>query len=123
MAGRKKTAADNATTTEDGVKTEEVGNVTAEAEKTQATANTEATEGSFIYVGPSLRTGVRKNTVFTGTREEVEEYLKPTLEAYPQAKTLLIPTESLAKVKSQVNTRGTLLNKYYTDLLSLSAKR
>ena len=123
MAGRKKTAADNATTTEDGVKTEEVGNVTAEAEKTQETANTEATEGSFIYVGPSLRTGVRKNTVFTGTREEVEEYLKPTLEAYPQAKTLLIPTESLAKVKSQVNTRGTLLNKYYTDLLSLSAKR
>jgi len=123
MAGRKKTAADNATTTEDGVKTEEVWNVTAEAEKTQETANTEATEGSFIYVGPSLRTGVRKNTVFTGTREEVEEYLKPTLEAYPQAKTLLIPTESLAKVKSQVNTRGTLLNKYYTDLLSLSAKR
>lgn len=123
MAGRKKTAADNATTAEDGVKTEEVGNVTTEAEKTQETANTEATEGSFIYVGPSLRTGVRKNTVFTGTREEVEEYLKPTLEAYPQAKTLLIPTESLAKVKSQVNTRGTLLNKYYTDLLSLSAKR
>lgn len=83
----------------------------------------QADTDNFIYIGPSLGTGIKENAVFTGTRESVEGLLKNTFEKYPQAKILLIPTEGLAKAKSQVKKKGTLLNKYYTDILSLSKGR
>lgn len=75
---------------------------------------------NFIYIGPQLGTGIKENAVFTGTRKDVEECLKSTFEMYPQAKMLLIPTKKLAEAKMQAGTKGTLLNKYYTDVLSLS---
>ena len=111
------------TTAENGTETTNVEETTVETETTQEKANAEATKGSFIYVGPTLETGLQENAVFHGTRESVEEYLKTTIEKYSQVRMLLIPTEKLANVKTNVRTAGTLLNKYYTDLASLSKRK
>ena len=117
MAGKTRTVAEN------NVETAEVEETTIETEKTQETANTEATKGRFIYIGPALGTGLTENAVFQGTRESVEAYLKPTIDKYPQARLLLVTTEKLAEAKEKVKTTGTILNKYYTDLVGLSKRK
>lgn len=117
MASRTRTVATGEAETD---KAEEL---TTEAENTLEMANTDAMEGTFIYIGPTLRTGARENAMFKGTREQVENYLKPTIDKYPQVRLLLVPTERLAEMKTKVKTTGTLLNKYYTDILSLSVKQ
>ncbi len=78
------------------------------------------TESTFIYIGPTLDTGLRKNAIFCGIREKVEEHLKESLEKYPQAKMLLFDTKNLMEAKVKMKKSGTLLNKYYNDLVSLS---
>ena len=116
MAAGKRTTADKAVENENAV------NPTTKAEKGQETANTEATEGRFIYIGPTTRTGLVENTIFSGSRESVEEHLKDTLEKIPQVGLLIVATESLAVNKAKVRKAGTLLNKYYNDVLSLSSR-
>lgn len=51
--------------------TERAVNSTKETEKQQKTANTNATEGRFIYIGPTTNTGLVENTIFTGSRAEI----------------------------------------------------
>lgn len=107
-------------TAENTAENEKVENLPTETEKPQETANTKATEERFIYIGPTTKTGLVENTIFTGSREGVEEYLKDTLEKIPQVKLLIVATESLAECKAKARKTGTLLNKYYNDVLSLS---
>ena len=102
--------------------TEQAVNSTPETEKPQETANTKATEGRFIYIGPTTKTGLVENAIFTGTREGVEEHLKDTIDKIPQVRLLIVTTDSLAVNKAKVKKTGTLLNKYYNDVLSLSNK-
>lgn len=94
---------------------------TAKIEKTSVKMKEE--KETFIYIGPTLKTGIRENAVFTGTKSEIYDHLDTTFEKYPQAKQLLISVKDLAKLKSQVKKNGTLLNKYYTDLVSLSYRQ
>ena len=126
MAAKKatdtQTAAESTTEAENSVKKEQAVNSTPKEEKQQETANTEATEGRFIYIGPTTRTGLVENTIFSGSRESVEEHLKDTLEKIPQVRLLIVATESLAASKAKVRKAGTLLNKYYNDVLSLSSR-
>ena len=70
--------------------TEQAVNSTAETEKPQETANTNATEERFIYIGPTTNTGLVENTIFTGNRETVEKYLEPTIEKLPQVRLLIV---------------------------------
>ena len=102
--------------------TEQAVNSAEETEKPQETANTNATEERFIYIGPTTNTGLVENTIFTGNRETVEKYLEPTIKKLPQVRLLIVTTESLAVCKPKVKTAGTLLNKYYNDVLSLMRK-
>lgn len=115
-------AAGTRTTAKKTVESAKTENLPSKTEKTLETANTKATEGRFIYIGPTTRTGLVENTVFTGTREDVEEYLRDTLDKIPQVRLLIVATESLAANKAKVKKTGTLLNKYYNDVLSLSGK-
>lgn len=113
-------AAGTRTTAKKAVESAKVGKLPTEEEKTQETANTKATEGRFIYIGPTTKTGLVENTIFTGSREGVEAHLKDTLEKIPQVRLLIVATKSLADCKAKVKKTGTLLNKYYNDVLSLS---
>lgn len=126
MAAKKttgtQTAAENATVAENGVKNEQAVNSTPTEEKGQETANANATEETFIYIGPTTRTGLIENTIVKGTRESVEEYLKDAIAEIPQIKMLIVPTESLAVNRAKVKQTGTLLNKYYNDVLSTTRK-
>lgn len=110
------------TTAKKAVENAETSNLSAEAKKSQETANTKATEGRFIYIGPTTNTGLVENTIFTGTRENVEKHLKDTLEKIPQVRPLIVATDRLAESKAKVGKTGTILNKYYNDVLSLSRK-
>lgn len=78
------------------------------------------TEDSFIYIGPTLKTGLAENTILYGNRAMIEEHLKDTLDKFPQVKYLLVTVKNLAASKEKVKKTGTLLNKYYNDILSLS---
>jgi sorbitol-specific phosphotransferase system component IIBC len=117
MAAGKRMTADKA------VENGKAVNSTTKAEKQKETANTEATEGRFIYIGPTTGTGLVENAIFSGSRESVEEHLKDTLEKIPQVRLLIVETKSLAANKAKVRKAGTLLNKYYNDVLSLQSKR
>lgn len=132
MAAKKvtgaQTAAESTTEAENSVKKEQAVNSTPKEEKRQETANTEATEGAgnageetFIYIGPTTK-GLIENTIVKGTRESVEKYLKDVIAEIPQVKMLIVPTESLATNRAKVKQAGTLINKYYNDVLSLSRK-
>lgn len=92
-------------------------------EKTPKITDMKEEKGRFIYIGPTINTGLIANTIFTGTRESVEEYLKETLEKIPQVKFLIVDTRKLSECKAKISKTGTLLNKYYNDVLSLSRKR
>lgn len=116
-------AAKTRTMAEEAVENEQAEDIAPEEEKTQEAANTEAVEGRFIYIGPTTKTGLVENTIFAGTRQDVEEHLKDTLDKIPQVRLLIVPTESLAVNKEKMRKTGTLLNKYYNDVLSLSNKR
>lgn len=120
MAAKKTTATQ--TVAENGVENAQAVNSTPKAGKGQETANTNATEETFIYIGPTTHTGLIENTIVKGTRESVEEYLKDAIEGIPQIKMLIVPTESLAVNRAKVKQTGTLLNKYYNDVLSLLRK-
>ena len=50
-------------------------------------------------------------------RKEFEQYISKSIELL-----LIVATESLAVCKPKVKTAGTLLNKYYNDVLSLMRK-
>ena len=125
MAAKKttgtQTTAESTTAAENGGKNEQAVNSTPKEEKGQETANTEATEETFIYIGPTTK-GLIENTIVKGTRESVEKYLKDVIEEIPQVKMLIVPTESLATNRAKVRQAGTLINKYYNDVLSLSRK-
>ena len=125
MAAKKttgtQTTAESTTAAENGGKNEQAVNSTPKEEKRQETANTEATEETFIYIGPTTK-GLIENTIVKGTRESVEEYLKDVIAEIPQVKMLIVPTESLATNRAKVKQAGTLINKYYDDVLSLSRK-
>lgn len=77
---------------------------------------------TFIYIGPTTNTGLSSNTIFTGTREAVEQHLKDTIEKIPQVRHMIVRTEKLAENKAKAGKHGTVMNKYYNDILCMSGK-
>lgn len=94
-----------------------------EQKEPQKTAEANDTEQRFVYIGPTTNTGLFENTIFAGDMEKIEKYLEPTLEKIPQVKRLLVTTEDLAGCRRKVKTTGTLLNKYYNDILGIVRKK
>lgn len=89
-------------------------------------ANMDATEATetvhVIYIGPTLPAGQLKcNKVFCGTAEEIKKELQPILEKYPLVEKMLVPVSELATKKDKVKTAGNILNKYYSDIVSVMA--
>lgn len=73
----------------------------------------------LIYIGPQLpRTAVKPNAVITGTEAQIKAGLSDVLERFPLAWNMFVPVEGLAEKKDKVRTAGTLMNKYYSDLVS-----
>ena len=93
-------------------------------DKNADTANLEATEDTeqFIYIGPTLPAGqLKRNTIFAGSRESVEEALKDVIEKFPLVRKMIVPISDLAEKKQRIKTAGTIYNKYYHDIESAAA--
>ena len=74
--------------------------------------------GFFVYLGPSIRGVIQTATIFTGTREEVEETLAGPIERYPRIKRLLVSGETLPEDRVKVKTPGNGLYAAYVKLVS-----
>ena len=99
---------------------EEAGENTNEAEKPQESPQ-EAQE-TLVYVGPSLPRGLLKqNSIFVGTRVQVEKSLEEAINRYPMVKKMLVPVSKLAEAKVKIASQGNILHKYYADIVSLAA--
>lgn len=81
-------------------------------------------EGGYvrlIYIGPSLPyEKIRSSMILTGTEQEIGEFLADIREKYPEVTHLLVPPEQLTEALRKVSSRGTILHKYYEDMLAKS---
>ena len=91
---------------------------TQEAEKPQE--GPQEAQETLVYVGPSLPRGLLKqNSIFVGTREQVEKSLEEVISKYPMAGKMLVPVSKLAEAKVKIASKGNILYKYYADIVSL----
>ena len=104
--------------TQEGQEGEETGENTQEAEKPQE--GPQEAQETLVYVGPSLPRGLLKqNSIFVGTREQVEKSLEEVINKYPMAGKMLVPVSKLAEAKVKIASKGNILYKYYADIVSL----
>lgn len=97
---------------------EKVGENTPEPEK--ARESPQEAQETLVYVGPSLPRGLLKqNSVFVGTRGQIEKSLGEAIKKYPIAGKMLVPVSKLAEAKSRIASKGNILHKYYADIVSL----
>lgn len=104
----------------------EAENSTAEAEKGQETANNGLVEDvvKLIYIGPTLPAGKLKcNRIFEGTEAAIKKELEAVIKEYPLVERMLVNVEGLTEKKARVRTAGTIMNKYYSDILSAIAAK
>lgn len=125
MAVKKDTAAQAAAEAEKSEKKAKTENNISEAKKAENEANTaeeKREKTKLIYIGPTLpQATLKTNRIFTGTHEEIKKELAPVVEKYPLVERLMVPLDGLAEKKDKVKTTGNILNKYYSDLVSLFA--
>lgn len=129
MAVKKTTAAEQAATeqaqeaaqtAQEATEAVTVDNSTPAAETVQEAAQEAAETVTLVYVGPSLPKGqLKQNSIFIGTRQEIEKELEAVLEKFPLAKKLLVPVADLATAKTKVKSAGNVLHKWYADVSSL----
>lgn len=94
------------------------GENTQEPEKPQE--GPQEAQETLVYVGPSLPRGLLKqNSIFVGTREQVEKSLEEVINKYPMAGKMLVPVSKLAEAKVKIASKGNILYKYYADIVSL----
>lgn len=63
-------------------------------------------EEFWAYIGPSIRGVIQRNTLYTGTRAEVEEALKAQIEKYPRIRALIVGGSTLAADRIRIRTPG-----------------
>lgn len=75
----------------------------------------------LVYIGPSLPYGkMRSSMILTGTEEEINDFLAEIKEQYPEVTHLLVPPDKLTDALEKVARKGTILHKYYEDMLAKS---
>lgn len=103
---------------QEALEKEEAGENTQEAGKPQESP--QESQETLVYVGPSLPRGLLKqNSIFVGTREQVEKSLEEATKKYPMAGKMLVPVSKLAEAKIKIASQGNILHKYYADIISL----
>ena len=104
----------------------EAENSTAEAGKGQETANNGLVEDvvKLVYIGPTLPAGKLKcNRIFEGTEAAIKKELEAVIKEYPLVERMQVNVEGLTEKKARVRTTGTIMNKYYSDILSAIAAK
>lgn len=68
---------------------------------------------NWVYIGPTIRSAIQRNTILTGTREEVVQKLARAIEKYPPIAQLLISSDQLAEARQQIRQPGNRLYEVY----------
>ena len=92
---------------EDEIRAEEAKETEVEAAVMERSAVAEEVpedSGSYVYCGPSIRGVARQYTVFNGG---LPEHVRDYAEQHPLIKTLTVPVERFAEMRSKLETRGT----------------
>ena len=66
-------------------------------------------ETFYAYIGPTIRGVIQRNSLYTGTRAEVEARLAMQIEKYPSIKALLVGGSTLAADREKINQPGNRL--------------
>lgn len=81
--------------------------------------NPESSNGAFfMYLGPSIRGKIQANSLYQGSRAEVEQLLASAIEAHPRIKTLLVSGDTLAVDRVKVKTPGNYLYEEYRKFVA-----
>lgn len=82
------------------------------------------TAGVFCYVGPSISGVIQEGTVYAGTRNEIEQRLWAAIESFPGVKSMIVPGESLAKVRQGLKSKNKdSYSVTYTELCKRAAEK
>lgn len=85
---------------------------------TKNTKNATESGGIYVYIGPTIRGVVQNGSIFSGSRESVEEKLASAIEKYPKIKRLIIKDTDLAEAREKIQTSGNGLSVAYNALIS-----
>jgi len=78
--------------------------------------------GYFVYIGPTIKSAIQRNTIVMGNREEVEKKLKYAIEKYPPIAQLLISGNELTEARKMIRQPGNRLYEVYGRLIRLLNK-
>lgn len=67
----------------------------------------------YVYIGPTIRSYIQRNTIIPGTREEVEKKLARAIEKYPPIAQLLVTGDELAEARQLTKQPGNRLYEVY----------
>lgn len=71
-----------------------------------------------VYIGPSIKGVIQTNTIYGGTKKEVEIQLADEIKRYPLIAKLIVTDKSLAEDRIRAKTAGNPLNMYFKKLAS-----
>ena len=75
----------------------------------------------LVYIGPSLMfEKLRSSQILYGTEQEIQDFMAPITEKYPEAAYLLVTLENLTDAMKKVESKTSILHKYYHDMLAKS---
>ena len=81
----------------------------------------EAKKIRLVYIGPSLTyEKLRSSQILSGTEAEIKAFMAPITEKYPEAAHLLVTPETLPEAMKKVESKNSILHKYYQDMLAKS---
>ena len=78
--------------------------------------------GYFVYIGPTIKSAIQRNTIVTGTREEVEKKLKYAIDKYPPIAQLLVSGNELTEARKMIRQPGNRLYEVCRRLVGLLNK-
>lgn len=66
-------------------------------------------EAFYAYIGPTIRGVIQHNTLYTGTRDEVEGLLAAQIQKYPRIRRFLVGGSTLAADRIKISKPGNYL--------------
>jgi hypothetical protein len=78
--------------------------------------------GRYIYIGPSLPSGLNANTILTGTLTEIKAHYKSALEKYPKAERLIVPAEKAGEALAKLTAPENIVRNDFDDVAAAVRK-
>lgn len=77
---------------------------------------------TMVYIGPSVpRSNLRRSMIVKGTEETIADFVAEQKEQYPEIEHLMFGPDKLADALRKVESRGSILHKYYKDMEARAA--